>query len=136
MTLEDGATKVHLLRVDHPLAGGFRDGIGTIGWEGDSRLCLYLDGATNQWVLMRLEHDNVYRAAMWSSPNATLNPDFVTQACQHLMGIDRLRGADPKASADTHNQTLHAAKAAARHDRIENDLADRLGHALRKDGLR
>lgn len=60
-----------------------------IGWEGDPRLALYLEGES--WVLERLEADGEYRTVCRSRPGLPLDERLFIRLMQH----DLRRGFDP-----------------------------------------
>lgn len=127
----DGVT--HLLRVDHPVVAPLQEGNPSIGWEGDPRLCMYLDGRANAWVLMRLEADFQYRVVTVSPVDRPLNPEEINKLCLRLVMHDTRRGFNPKEAVDSHNATVDAEKQKVADERHEQ-VADKLAWGLKKDG--
>lgn len=123
--------------IDDPLIAPLHDGYGPLGWEGDPRLAVYVDGNARSWILVRLEADGQYRPVAETGLGAAhVAPvDIVGQLIQFLVTHDSRRGYDPLADADRHNALLEAEQERQLSDRVVNDLAPRLRHALRKDGV-
>jgi len=126
----DGVT--HLLRVDHPVVAPLQRGLPTKGWEGDPRLCMYLDGRANAWVLMRLEADFQYRVVTVSPVGRQLNEEEINRLIDRLIAHDIRRGFKPKEAVDAHNAAVDKAKADAAGERHEA-VADRLAWGITKD---
>lgn len=81
-------------RVDHPTVAPFQDGAPDLGWEGDSRLVVYLCLPTQQFVLWRLEHDGEYRPVATLPSGASITPGNVNSVIERLIAADTRRGAD------------------------------------------
>jgi len=60
-----------------------------LGWEGDPRLALYMEGDT--WVLSRYEADGTYRDVCKSRPGLALDERLIVRLMEH----DMRRGFDP-----------------------------------------
>lgn len=126
-----------LQRIDDPLVAPIRDGYPPLGWEGDARYALYADPQRKSWVLVRLEGDGVYRpeAETTFAAAGVGAIDVVGQLLQFLVSHDTRRGYDVVADVDAHNAALDREQDRVFSDRVVNDLAPRLRHALRKDGV-
>lgn len=127
----DGVT--HLQRVDHPAVRPLQDGLPAVGWEGDTRLCMYVDLRANVWVLMRLEADFQYRTVTVSPMGRQLNDEEINKLCLRLVLHDTRRGFKPKEAVDAHNASVDKEKKAASDEHIEQ-VADKLAWGLKKDG--
>lgn len=76
-----------------------RSGDPALGWEGDPRLVLYIEGVEDgekRWVLYRLEHDGSLRGVLRSRPGLPLDQRLIIK----LMENDTRRGFDPVAYVD------------------------------------
>lgn len=126
------------VRVDHDVNDAIQQGRGA--WEGDPRYQLYANPKDQTWELWRLEHDQVYRMEgrqMQPGPGQTgqrLGDELLDTILTRLVLKDVRRGYDPVDELDAHEAAM---------DRqwdwdtseIAGDFADRLKHALKKDGL-
>ena len=106
----------------------------TLGWEGDARLALYVDLASTEWVLIRYEHDGVYRIVCRWSAQTHRTGDIVGVVVLWLIAHDKRRGFDPEVDIATAEARVEMEQQ-RRQAEIAEDTADRLGHALRKDGV-
>ena len=122
----------HLQRVDHPCTARLEDGDPTLGWEGDARLCLYLNYADRRWVLIRLENDGEYRVVTVSPPDQVLNEAEIAKLIMRLVAHDSRRGVDVKAMSDAHNAQVKAAVEAEESEKREK-LAEKLAWGIQKD---
>ena len=122
-----------LQRLDDPLVDRIQKGDPTLGWAGDARLQLYLDVPGGQWELWRLEHDNDLELVSAWSVDQYRSTEIVPAAILWLRSHDTWTGFDPFLSVVERNDKVKAAAAAAEADAM-TEAADRLGHALRKDG--
>ena len=126
------------LRVDHDIVTRLQCGTGA--WGGDARLALYADPRENTWELWRLEYDGKYRIAGrqkrpgLGQTGQTLGEDLLNTLLHHLVSVDLQRGHDPIADLDAHEAGLERRHEAEFSDFVTNDFADRLKHALKKDG--
>ena len=123
----------HLMRVDHPAADALRFGAPSMGWAGDERLQMYCDHVADRWVLCRLENDEQYRVTNVAPQGAMLCEELVNGLISQLQLWDVRMGFDPKASTDAHNDKIDEAAHKAYMDKIENDTAPRLRHAIKHD---
>lgn len=122
-----------LILVDHPVVRPLQDGDGQ-GWEGDPRLAVYLRARQQRFEVWRLEDDGQYRRVCQAPPGRTLTPQAINRLIGRLVSIDTHRGFDPVAAVDHAETATDKARDAAMADRVRNDLADRLAHALKRDG--
>ena len=83
------------VRVDHPVLAPLFDGAPDLGWEGDSRLVVYLHVQAQAFALWRLEADNEYRPVAHFTPGKSLTPEAVNGLIQRLVEIDQRRGFNP-----------------------------------------
>lgn len=120
------------IRVDHEIVTRLQCGYGD--WEGDARLALYCNQQKDRWELWRLEHDAQYRKCGESPRGQRLGEHLYHQIVAHLRGIDTRLGHEPVAALDAHEDALEREQDAELSDWAQNDFADRLAHALRKDG--
>lgn len=129
--------KRSLLLVDEPLTRPIQDGHPTLGWEGDARFALYIDGRTKQWVLVRLEADGVYRITTETDMGAVGKGaiDVVGELIVFLVTHDQRRGFDVIRAIDSHNEARERDLDRRHSDFVLNEVAPRLKHALRRDGL-
>lgn len=111
-----------LQRVDHPDADPIQAGAPALGWEGDSRLQLYVNPAENRWVLMRLENFSEYHAVIDSERGQRLNGEFVNELIRYLQLHDQHRGFDVVKALDAHEAKREADLDAAHDDFVKNDL--------------
>lgn len=128
-----------MLRVDDVFTEQVTKGDPVLGWEGDSRLAVYMapprDGhATGTYELCRLEHDGTYRSICRHAA-VLRGPEIMVAFVRWLIAHDTRRGYDPNVDIDTANAKATKAHDDALSDWARNDLADRLHHAMRKDGL-
>ncbi len=121
--------------VDDELTRRIQTGYPTLGWEGDARMALYIDARGGEWVLVRLEHDGVYRITTTTDPVAlALAPiDVIGQLVAWLVDHDGRRGFDPLVAAMSANADRAARLDADFDDEMANDIAPRLRHALKRD---
>jgi hypothetical protein len=101
-----------------------------LGWEGDPRLAVYWNRETERWEIWRLCEDGEYRMILRSAPRTRLDERVIHVLLQH----DAWRGYDPKVAVDRHNARVDREKERIASERNE-DLADKLAHALKKDGV-
>lgn len=85
------------LRVDHPVLAPLTDGAPDLGWEGDSRLVVYLHLEAQTFALWRLEMNGDYMPVAHMPPGKPLNPESVNKLVKRLVEIDTRRGFDPYA---------------------------------------
>lgn len=128
--VRDGVGRV--LIVD-PVADKLAKGDPTMGWEGDERLALYINPLWALWEIWRLEHDNVMRLVMRLDASRR-GPEVVALAIAKLVQTDTRRGFDVTEAIDKANRDHEAAKDKKAAE-VNEEFADRLGHALVKDGL-
>lgn len=126
----DGRT---LTRIDDPLVAKITHGDPTMGWEGDLRFALY--AGPGQWVLVRLEHDNVYRRTATTTLGAVGHGavDIVGQLVAFLVSHDTRRGFDPAAHVQAHNDRRDAALDAEHDDFVADEIAPKLRWAVKRD---
>lgn len=123
-----------------PFVQPLRKGDPTFGWEGDTRLALYLDVAGSAWELWRLEWDGVWRrcctleALSKAQPLGFRGPDAVAQMIGWLVAHDARRGFDPGRAVRAQVEQSEGEKDRARADWSE-EAAMRLRHGLLKDGV-
>lgn len=115
--------------IDDPLVRPLQDGYPPLGWEGDPRMALYVDRRTRQFLLVRLEHDGVYRIEKTTTPvSATIGVvDLVARLIADVVAEDHHRGHDPYTAVTAANDRVEAE--ADRH--IEEWAADQ-AHRLRR----
>lgn len=130
-----GKRQLHL--VDDPLTRCIAGGYPTLGWEGDPRMALYVDGPNGQWVLVRLEADGVYRISTITDPVALNMPpvDVIGQLIVWLVAHDGRRGYDAYNDMEAKNARREAEIDAKFEDEMTNDSFPRLRHAFKRDGL-
>ncbi len=120
-------------KVDHWVVDSIQQGVGA--WAGDPRLALYASVKTDQWLLYRCEHDGQYRRVGASPRGERLGVDTLNKILGHLVDHDVRNGYDPVAEMDVAEAQHEQQVDWSFHDFIENEFADRLHHALRKDGM-
>ena len=123
-----------LTLIEDPLADVLRDGDRVLGWGGDPRLALYLDHPGREWVLVRLEHDNVYRIALGMDAGPHSGVEVVAHMVSWLVEHDSQRGYDVLADVIAKNNRREAVADAKATEQNE-ELALRLQHGFRKDGV-
>ena len=126
----DGRT---LTRIDDPVVAKITEGDPTMGWEGDPRFGLY--AGPGQWVLVRLEHDGVYRRTATTTLGAGCYGalDIVGQLVAFLVAHDTRRGFDPAAHVQDHNDRRDARIDAEHDDFVAGELAPKLHWAVKRD---
>lgn len=128
------AGRAPLTRIDDPVAARCQKGDPTFGWEGDERLQLYLDQRAREWVLVRLEHDGVYRVTLTAPAGFHSAFDVVAEMVLALVRTDVRRGFDPHAEVVASHERVDRAREAAHRELVE-ETADRMASALRRDGV-
>lgn len=120
--------------VDHPTVRPIADGASDLGWEGDSRLAVYLCKPTQQFVLWRLEHDGEYRPVAQLPSGQAITPESVNRLCRRLVEIDQRRGFDPYQDVIS---TLEVAERTQRAEQTEliSAAADKLLFGLSRSHL-
>lgn len=118
-------------RVDaslHPHLVNLYSGDGTLGWEGDSRLCMY-HGPEARYYLYRLEHDEQYRMVCRSEPFGVgmLSYEGVQKLIKQLMTRDARRGFDPVSTIEQ-NIAIDTANRQEFDDIIGEEVAPRLAY--------
>jgi hypothetical protein len=121
-------------RVDHPTVAPLADGAPDLGWEGDSRLAVYLCKPTQQFVLWRLENDGEYRPVAQLPSGAAITPDSVNRLIRRLVEIDQRRGFDPYLDVITSIEKAEKDQAQAQQERIVQ-VADKLLFGLSRSHL-
>lgn len=120
-----------LSRVDvvaHPAVRTLYDGDGTLGWEGDSRLCLYLAETEGRYYLYRLEHDEVYRLVCRSQPYELLNEGGISRLIRHLLDIDTRRGFNAYEATMAVNTGIEATRQQLFDDTLNEETIPRIVH--------
>ena len=120
--------------VNHPTVAPLQEGAPELGWEGDSRLAVYLCKPTQQFVLWRLEADNEYRPVAQLPAGASITPDSVNKLCRRLVEIDQRRGFDPYQDVLTSIEKAEKVQADAQRERI-SETADKLLFGLSRSHL-
>jgi len=106
------------------------------GWEGDPRLAVYAlpTPVGLVWELVRLEDDEQYRHVHYTEPNQPLDDRII----DWLLANDARRrpnGYNLAAEIEKANDALDRERDAKRDEWVAEEIAPRLRHALRKDGL-
>lgn len=120
--------------VDDPRLAPLRDGEPLFGWDGDTRLAMYVSRKRGSWELYRLENDGVYRLVTRRRALGTPLEGLVASLIMHLVSHDVRRGYDVKAAVDEQNAALDRAARKAMADRVDNELAPKMRWALHRDG--
>lgn len=81
--------------VDHPTVRPLQNGDATLGWEGDTRLAVYLHLPSKTFMIWRLENDTTYRPVARLEPGAEITPASMCSAIRNLIRIDQRRGFVP-----------------------------------------
>lgn len=127
-----GVSPLRLL--DTPILKPLHDGAPDLGWAGDPRFAVYMDEELCKPVFVRLEADGEYRIMAHAPAYTIINNEWVNKLIRRLVALDTRRaGNDPAARVDAHNAKVAAEHRRQYEDRVENDLADRLKWALKKD---
>ena len=92
-TIDNGAW----IRVEHPVLDPLFDGAPDLGWEGDSRLVVYLHLEAQSFCLWRLEANGEYMPVAHLPAGASLTNESVNKLISRLVEIDTRRGFDPYA---------------------------------------
>jgi hypothetical protein len=122
-TLPDGTNLVVEGDV-HDIARRLHEGDPTLGWAGDPNLLLFLNVATGMFEVWAPDaHLEPYLAVAHPRCDASLIRRLVDADNRRETAYDRVVAANAKAEAD-------AAQVRADH---QEEVADRLHHALRKD---
>lgn len=116
-------------RVDHPTIAPIQRGEGTLGWEGDERLVVYLHKPSQSFMLWRLEHDGEYRPVAKLPPNASITPASVNTLIRNLVRIDQRRGFNPLADIEADMAAQDKAQAQRRQEWTA-EFADKFRAAL------
>lgn len=123
-----------LTLIEDPLVSPIQKGEPILGWEGDERMALYVDHLTGEWLLVRFEHDGVYRVVVGVSIDAYSGHEIVPFLITWIVEHDTRRGFDPISSVIEHNARLDAENQSGL-DALASEAADRVAHGIRKDGL-
>lgn len=110
-----------------------RDGDATLGWTGDTRSQLYVDGQHGEWVLVRLEHDNVYRVSMAWPFSVARGHDIVPKAVVWLLEHDAWGGFVPHEWVFKTEDARHARAVAAEAEAVAA-AAEVVAWAVERDG--
>lgn len=120
--------------IDDAVADRLQRGDPTVGWEGDTRLALYLNRHRRQWELWRLESDGQYRPAKVLSTEGRRGIDAVGELLLWLVTHDGRRGYKViDSSMVDHDQA--AADRAYAADQHMSEAAERVAHGLIMDGI-
>lgn len=111
--------------VDHPTIRPIQNGAPDLGWEGDTRLAVYLHNETKTFVLWRLEFDGEYRPVARLQSGQEITPDAVNSLIRNLVRIDARRGFDPGAEVQDAQDKWKADQEKVRKEAVA-DFADRL----------
>lgn len=130
LTQDNGAW----LRVDHPVLAPLFDGAPDLGWEGDSRLVVYLHLEAQTFALWRLEANGEYLPVAHLPANAPLNPESVNKLISRLVEIDQRRGFDPYADVIA-AQDAADREVEQRHKAWVSELSDKMLFALARQHL-
>lgn len=122
------------LRVDHPTLDPLVGGEPTLGWEGDTRLAVYLHQPSTTFVLWRLETDGEYRPLARLPEGASITPESVNQLITNLIRVDQRRGFNP------YDDVIDVENERSRHQATDrqaqvNDFADKFHFALTRTHL-
>jgi hypothetical protein len=100
------------------------------GWEGDDRLAVYWDGATERFELWRLEDDETYRMVARSGPGIP----FDERVIDALIGWDnRRRTVSLHDQVVRQNEQVDAERRSSSSEYMAEEVAPRLRHAIRKE---
>lgn len=102
----------------------------TIGWEGDERLAVYFDQATERWEIWRLEDDNEYRRVCRSQPRAMFDERVLWDLCQWDRQRRTVSIHDEIAE---HNDRLDRERRRAADDEMREEIIPRLRRAIERD---
>lgn len=130
LTQDNGAW----LRVDHPVLAPLFDGAPDLGWEGDSRLVVYLHLEAQTFCLWRLEANGEYMPVAHMPPGAALTNESVNKLITRLVQIDQRRGFDPYADVIKAQDMADAAAAANRKAWLEQ-FCDKMLFGLARQHL-
>lgn len=110
------------------LVARLHNGVPTLGWAGDPRLCVAFHRPTQRWELVRLERDGQYRIICRSKPGMAF-PDNLIQS---LVAHDGRRGYHVGRDIMAHNDKLQADKDAAGDARLR-EIKEKVYYAVGKD---
>lgn len=113
--------------VDHPTIRAFAEGDATLGWEGDTRLAVYLFKPTKTFVLWRLENHGEYLPL--ARIDGDISPASVNNAIRNLIRIDQRRGFSAIETVEDAQEKAWAARDAARREEVAQ-VADKLHYGL------
>lgn len=128
--LENGT----LLRVDHPTVDPLTSGAPTLGWDGDSRLAIYLHLQSQRFILYRLESDGEYRGIARLPIGAEITPASINSLITRLIEIDSRRGFDPGADVEKAQAKAEKARLANLSAQIA-EVGDKLHFGLARQYL-
>lgn len=132
---------------DHPDVTTLYDGAPALGWEADSRLCLYKSDYDQAVILVRLEHDGEYRTVLRRELTADerlmggpangqlLGPEAINRLIQRLIDHDNRRGFDPIAATIGVNEAMEAARDKEHTEWIHEEISPKVVWALQHSFL-
>jgi hypothetical protein len=121
-------------RVDHPTVRPLTEGAPDLGWEGDSRLVVYLHKRAQTFVLWRLESDGEYRPLGHFGIGGEISPASINETIRSLIRSDSRRGFDPYESVVVAQEAVTRDQERVYRDRLEA-FADRLLYGLSRSHL-
>ncbi len=132
---------------DHPSVTGLYDGAPDLGWEADSRLCLYKSDYDQAVILVRLEFDGEYRTVLrreltsderllgGPANSQLLGPDAINRLIQRLIAHDNRRGFDPIDATLGANERKEAAADAEHMEWVHEEISPKIVWALQHSHL-
>jgi hypothetical protein len=135
LVLSIGRAVLYLVDDTDPSLRPLWEGDTVLGWEGDSRLRVYVCPKRATWELVRLEADGTYTSCSRFAEGTYPVAEMVGQWVLWLVTHDGRRGFDVLADQDRQEAKAEATRDAELTEKIAEDVQPRLAHALRKDGV-
>ena len=110
------------------------EGEPSLGWEGDSRLVIYLHLKNQNFVLFRLEADNDYKPIAKLPTGRPLDQAQINSLIVNLIKHDHRRGFDPYEEIMAAQEKIRADEAQVRADQMAQ-LGDKIHWGLARSYL-
>ena len=134
LVLSIGRAILYLVDDTDPTLRPLWEGDPTLGWEGDTRLRVYVCPNRASWELVRYEANGTYSSLCRFVEGTYRVPEMVGQWLIWLVTHDGRRGFDVLAAQDAEEAKVEHDREQTFTEKLTEEIEPRFNHALRKDG--